>query len=199
MKTKQTTATHFTVKAINSKSSIKNTFPVLGMSCASCANSTETIVKSVPGVLNASVNFATGNLSVEYEPTVTNAQILQKAVQSIGYDLLIEDESQQQETLEEIQEKKLRNLKRKTQLAIAFTIPVVLISMLFMDIPFANEIMWLFTTPVVFWLGKDFFINAGKQARHRSANMDTLVALSTGIAYLFSVFNMLFADFWQQR
>ncbi|HCR77491.1 MAG TPA: heavy metal translocating P-type ATPase, partial [Chryseobacterium sp.] len=59
--------------------------------------------------------------------------------------------------------------------------------------------MWLFSTPVLVWLGKDFFINAWKQAKHRSANMDTLVALSTGIAYLFSVFNMLFADFWHQR
>ncbi|MFZ7140236.1 MAG: copper-translocating P-type ATPase [Bacteroidota bacterium] len=71
--------------------------------------------------------------------------------------------------------------------------------MFLMDIPYANEIMWLFSTPVVLWLGKDFFINAWKQAKHRSANMDTLVALSTGIAYLFSVFNMLFPQFWHQR
>ena len=71
--------------------------------------------------------------------------------------------------------------------------------MFFMDMPYANLIMWLFSTPVLLWLGKDFFINAWKQAKHRSANMDTLVALSTGIAYLFSVFNMLFADFWHQR
>ncbi|HRC92429.1 MAG TPA: copper-translocating P-type ATPase, partial [Bacteroidia bacterium] len=68
-----------------------------------------------------------------------------------------------------------------------------------MDLSYANEIMWLFSTPVVLWFGKDFFINAWKQAKHRSANMDTLVALSTGIAYLFSVFNMLFPQFWHQR
>ena len=71
--------------------------------------------------------------------------------------------------------------------------------MFFMDMPYGNEIMWFFSTPVVLWLGKDFFINAWKQTKHRSANMDTLVALSTGIAYLFSVFNMLFMDFWHQR
>ena len=71
--------------------------------------------------------------------------------------------------------------------------------MFFMDMPYADPIMWLFSTPVVIWLGRDFFVNAWKQAKHRSANMDTLVALSTGIAYLFSVFNMLFADFWHQR
>ncbi|HRF15719.1 MAG TPA: copper-translocating P-type ATPase, partial [Bacteroidia bacterium] len=75
----------------------------------------------------------------------------------------------------------------------------VVIGMFFMDLSYANEIMWLFSTPVVLWFGKDFFINAWKQAKHRSANMDTLVALSTGIAYLFSVFNMLFPQFWHQR
>ena len=68
-----------------------------------------------------------------------------------------------------------------------------------MDMPYGNEIMWAFSTPVVLWLGRDFFINAWKQAKHRKANMDTLVALSTGIAYIFSVFNMLFAGFWHQR
>src|SRR5699024_8269973 len=69
----------------------------------------------------------------------------------------------------------------------------------YMDLPYGNEIMWAFSTPVVLWFGKDFFINAWKQAKHRSANMDTLVALSTGIAYLFSVFNVVFMDFWHQR
>jgi len=68
-----------------------------------------------------------------------------------------------------------------------------------MHMPYGNEIMWLFSTPVVLWLGKDFFVNAWKQAKHRSANMDTLVALSTGIAYIFSVFNMLFPEFWLER
>jgi Cu2+-exporting ATPase len=70
---------------------VKSTFPVLGMTCASCANSLERIVKYQPGVVNASVNFATGNLTVEYLPNMTDASKLQKAVQSIGYDLLVED------------------------------------------------------------------------------------------------------------
>src|SRR5690606_9028693 len=90
-------------------------------------------------------------------------------------------------------------LKTKTIWAVLLSLPVVVIGMFFMDMPYANEIMWLFSTPVVIWLGRDFFVNAWKQAKHRSANMDTLVALSTGIAYIFSVFNMLFADFWHQR
>lgn len=178
---------------------ITQTFPVLGMSCASCAGSAESIVKHQEGVVEASVNFGTGNLTVEYLPGVTDAIQLQKAVQSVGYDLLLEDESKQQETLETIHAQKFRKLKKKTIWAIILSLPVVLIGMFFMYIPYANEIMWLLSTPVVLWLGKDFFFNAWKQARHRSANMDTLVALSTGIAYLFSVFNMLFADFWHQR
>jgi Cu2+-exporting ATPase len=180
-------------------STVKNTIPVLGMTCASCASSAESIVKYEPGVVNASVNFATGNLTVEYLPNMTDATKLQKAVQSIGYDLLVEDETTQQETLEAIHEKKYKQLKTKTVWAVILSLPVVIIGMFFMDIPYGNEIMWAFSTPVVLWLGRDFFVNAWKQAKHRSANMDTLVALSTGIAYIFSVFNMLFADFWHQR
>lgn len=178
---------------------VKSDFPVLNMTCASCAVSAESIVKSVDGVINASVNYATSSLTVEYLPNMTNPTELQKSLQSIGYDLLIEKKATQQEALEEIHQKKLLQLKMKTFWAILLSIPVLLIGMVFMNIPFANEIMWLFSTPVVLWLGRDFFINAWKQAKHRSANMDTLVALSTGTAYLFSVFNMLFPSFWQAR
>ena len=185
--------------ATNHQNTIKTNFPVLGMSCASCAISAESIVKPIDGVVDASVNFATATLSVEYLPNMTNPLALQKAVQSIGYDLLIENETTQQETLEAIHEKNFHLLKQKTIWAVALSLPVVAIGMFAMDIAYANEIMWLFSTPVVLWFGKDFFINAWKQIQHRSANMDTLVALSTGIAYLFSVFNMFFADFWHQR
>ena len=180
-------------------STVKHTFPVLGMTCASCAGSVESIVKHQEGVIEASVNFATGNLTVEYLLNMTDATKLQKAIQSIGYDLLVEEENKQQKTLEAIHAEKFQKLKTKTVWAIALSLPVVLIAMFFMDMPYATPIMWLFSTPVVLWLGRDFFINAWKQTKHRSANMDTLVALSTGIAYLFSVFNMLFADFWHQR
>ncbi|MBS1563474.1 MAG: copper-translocating P-type ATPase, partial [Bacteroidetes bacterium] len=163
------------------------------------AISVESITSHTEGVVSAAVNFATATLSVEYRPDMTDPARLQKAVQSIGYDLLMEDDSTQQETLEAIQQDAFRQLKRKTILAALLSLPVVIIAMFFMGIPYANQIMWLLSTPVVLWLGKDFFVNAWKQAKHRSANMDTLVALSTGIAYAFSVFNMLFADFWHRR
>ncbi|EID73668.1 heavy metal translocating P-type ATPase [Imtechella halotolerans] len=178
---------------------VKKTFPVLGMTCASCASSAESIVKFQSGVVDASVNFATGNLTVEYLPNMINASQLKQALQSVGYDLFVEQESNQQESIEAIHAKKYELLKTKTIWAVILSIPVVVIGMFFMDMPYANQIMWLFSTPVILWFGKDFFINAWKQAKHRSANMDTLVALSTGIAYVFSVFTMLFADFWHQR
>lgn len=178
---------------------VKKSFPVLGMSCASCASSAQSIVEHEPGVITASVNYGTGNLQVEYLPNMTDALQLQKAVQSVGYDLLLEDESVRQETLETIQEEKYQRLKKRTIWAVILSLPVFVIGMFFMDMPYANPIMWFFSTPVVLWLGRDFFINAWKQAKHRSANMDTLVALSTGIAYLFSVFNMLYPEFWEQR
>jgi len=185
--------------ATTNQNTVTQTFPVLGMTCASCASSAESIVTHQEGVVNASVNFATGNLIVEFLSNVTNAENLRKAVQGVGYDLLIEDESKQKESLEIIHEKKFRELKSKTIWAVTLSLPVVVIGMFFMNMPYANEIMWAFSTPVIFWLGRYFFINAWKQAKHRKANMDTLVALSTGIAYVFSVFNMLFADFWHQR
>lgn len=178
---------------------IQQSFPVLNMSCASCAVNVENIVKSIDGVADASVNFATATLSVKYMANKIDPPALQKEVQSAGYDLLIEDETSRQELLETIREKNLQTLRNKTFLAGILSLPVVMIGMFFMDLPYGNEISWLFSTPVVFWVGKGFFVNAWKQAKHRSANMDTLVALSTGTAYLFSVFNMLFADFWLAR
>lgn len=177
----------------------KEMYPVLGMSCAACASSAESIILQQEGVKQASVNFATGNLMVEYDPQITSVDKLQNALQSGGYDLLVEVESKQQESLEIIQAEHYKKLKNKAIGAIVLSVPVVVIGMFFMNIPYANEIMFVFASPVVLWFGRDFFIGAWKQAKHRQANMDTLVALSTGIAYVFSVFNMFYPDFWMQR
>lgn len=178
---------------------VKKSFPVLQMTCASCAVSVESMIKSQTGVVNASVNYATANVSIEYIPEMVHVENLKKAIQSIGYDLMIDESASSEETLENIQKEYFNKLKNKTYWALALSVPVVIIGMFFMDMPFANEIMWVLSTPVLFWLGRDFYINAWKQAKHRSANMDTLVALSTGVAYIFSVFNTLFPEFWHQR
>lgn len=178
---------------------IKNTFPVTGMSCASCAASAESMVKAQPGVVAAGVNFANSSLQVEYVPTIVTPAQLKSSVQSIGYDLVIEDSKEAKEALDELQQQKLRNLKTKTAWSVGLSIPLMVIGMVFMDMPYANYIMWALATPVVLVFGRQFFVNAWKQAKHRSANMDTLVALSTGIAYVFSVFNTLYPQFWHQR
>ena len=178
---------------------IKESYPVLGMSCAACASSAENVVRNQTGVIEASVNYATTNLTVTYDKSILTKEDIQHVLQSAGYDLFISEEENQQAALEEIQSKEFKKLKINTIWACILAIPVVIIGMFFMDVPYGNEIMWLFTTPVLFIFGKDFFIGAWKQAKHRKANMDTLVALSTGIAYLFSVFSMLMPEFWKQR
>lgn len=177
---------------------IKEVFPVLEMTCAACAVSVESMLKSVEGVKDAGVNFANQDAWVEYNPAVASAELLRDTVRSIGYDLLIEKYNQQ-ETKEARQEEQYAAIKKRTIWASLLSLPIVVIGMFFMNMPYGNYIMMVLATPVVFYFGRQFFINAWKQARHRKANMDTLVALSTGIAYAFSVFNTVNPEFWHQR
>lgn len=178
---------------------VKKSFPVTGLSCASCAVSVESTLRAEPGVINVSVNYANSVANVEYIPGIADINHFKTSVQYIGYDINIDDSLQASEEQEKQHKKNYQKLMQRAFLSMAFSIPIVVIGMFFMSIPFANFIMWALATPVVFFFGKQFFINAWKQARRRSANMDTLVALSTGIAYLFSVFNTLFPAFWEVR
>src|SRR4051812_29193388 len=174
-------------------------FPVLNMSCASCASSSQSILESQPGVINAAVNYANATAQVEYIPTITSPQKLKEALQSVGYDLMIDETEEAKDTLEDLHRQKYEQLRRRTIGSIALSIPLVVIGMFLMNLPYANYIMWALATPVVLIFGKQFFVGAWKQLKHRSANMDTLVALSTGVAYLFSVFNTLFPAYWYSR
>jgi Cu2+-exporting ATPase len=174
----------------------KKQFSVTGMSCASCASSVESILLSREGVGRADVSFPNHSVQVEYSPDKITPQQMKAALQDIGYDLLVDESSGQ---LEEMQREEGRKLFKRTLAAILLSIPLVIIGMFFMDLPHVNYIMWVLATPVVLWLGRGFFLNAFRQARHGRANMDTLVALSTGISYAFSVFNTLFPEYWHQR
>lgn len=178
---------------------VKKNFPVLNMTCASCAGSSQSILQNTTGVVNASVNYANASAQVEYVPTITDPQKLKAAMQSIGYDLMIDETDDAKDALEKVQQQKYALLKRRTIGAILLSIPIVAIGMIFMHMPYANYIMWALATPVIFLFGKQFFIGAWKQLKHRSANMDTLVALSTGVAYLFSVFNTVYPQYWINR
>lgn len=177
---------------------IKNTFPVLGMTCAGCAVSVESMLKTVSGVKDAGVNYANQTAWVEYNTRSVSPSDLQNAVRSVGYDLIVDTEDPLK-VQEEIQHKNYLDLKRRTIGAILLSLPVVAIGMFFMDMPYGTWISLVLSAPVVFWFGRHFFINAWKKARHGQANMDTLVALSTGIAFAFSVFNTLYPEFWHRR
>ena len=181
------------------KSIVQETFPVLGMSCASCSTRVEKTLNHQSGVQKATVNYASAMVTVEYDTRDCSPEALQQAVQNAGYDLLIKQDEDTPDELKQAHDKKYRALKFRTTWAIVLSVPIMVIGMFFMDMPYANLIMWLLSTPVVFWLGRSFFTSAWKQLKHGTANMDTLVANSTGIAYLFSLFNMLFPGFWLER
>ena len=178
---------------------IKNTYPVLGMSCASCAARVDKTLNDLPGVYQATVNYATAVAQVEYNPEVCSDAILQSAVQDAGYDLLIDTGEDVADKAEEIRLTRYRKIKRRTVAALLLSLPIMVISMFFEDISSLKYALWILATPVVFGLGREFYINAWRQLKHGTSNMDTLVAVSTGIAYTFSVFNLLFPDFWLSR
>jgi Cu2+-exporting ATPase len=178
---------------------VKKSYPVTGMSCASCALNAENALNGQKGVRQASVNIANAMAQVEFSTDEISEQELRKAIQSVGFDLLVEESELDPEYIQQIQHKHYRKLVRDTTWAIVFSIPLVGISMFGMDIPDANQIMLLLATPVLVFFGRRFFVNAFKLALKRSSNMDTLVALSTGIAYLFSVFNTFYPEFWYNR
>lgn len=178
---------------------IKNTYPVLGMSCASCAARVDKTLNGLPGVYQATVNYATAVAQVEYNPEVCSDATLQSAVQDAGYDLLVDTGEDAADKAEEIRLTRYRKIKRRTVAALLLSLPIMVISMFFEDTSSLKYVLWILATPVVFGLGREFYINAWRQLKHGTSNMDTLVAVSTGIAYTFSVFNLLFPDFWLSR
>ncbi|WP_421829357.1 heavy metal translocating P-type ATPase [Larkinella sp.] len=194
----QPTAVAKTARAGAASKPVRKTYPVLEMSCAACAVSVESMLKTTPGVVDAGVNYANQQAWVEFDPQTVTQQELQTAIRSIGYDLVMDAEDPQA-VQAEARERQYESLKKRTIWAAVLSVLVVVIGMFFMTIPYANEIMLVLSAPVVFGLGRSFFVNAWKQARHGKTNMDTLVALSTGIAFLFSTFNTLNPDFWHRR
>lgn len=178
---------------------LRKQFPVTDMTCAACAVSVESILGQQTGVVSAEVNFATQSVQVAYQPAVISPAEMKKALQGIGYDLVVDDSEESKENLENLHRERYESLRNRSIWAIALAVPLGILGMFFMDIPNIEYVLWALSTPLVLWLGRSFFVNAWKQARHGKANMDTLVALSTGIAYGFSVFNVLFPEFWHSR
>lgn len=180
------------------KNTIHKIYPVTGMSCASCAMSVQSMAATVPGVKQANVNYATQALDIYFNPQQTDQEQIRKAIQNVGYDLIVDEENAFDQQ-EEQQEKDLLQLKKQTLGAVLLTVPVVVLGMVLMYWKPANWIMLALTSIVLFVFGKRFFVNAWKQTKHAHANMDSLVAISTGVAYLFSLFNTVYPTFWLSR
>ncbi len=165
------------------------------MSCAACAGSVESVLEQTTGVDRAEVNFADQSVWIEYD---TAEEDLKKALQEVGYDIIIQEDNPLEQQKEEKQ-KSYEKLKRRTLWAAILTLPVFIIGMFFMSWEGGRWISLVLSTPILFYFGRQFFIQAARQARRGKANMDTLVALSTGIAYTFSLFNTIYPEFWTGR
>ncbi|MFA5642140.1 MAG: heavy metal translocating P-type ATPase [Bacteroidales bacterium] len=183
----------------NNNNIIKRNYPVTGMSCASCALGVEKKLKQQRGVKSAAVNLADNSVMLEFETAETDAAFLKSALQEVGYNMLIEEEERAKEIQEEQENAHYKKLKRDTIFAWIFSIPIMIISMFFMHLSYLNFVMLALALPILLIFGRDFFINGYKSVTKGSANMDTLVALSTSIAFLFSTFNTFFPQFWIER
>ena len=172
--------------------------PVLEMSCAVCANNVESTVGALSGVEEATVNFAANTLSVRFRPSVITLQQIQEAVQAAGHDLIIESEDPLAEQ-EEMSRKHYKKLKRNTIGAWILSVPLALLGMVFMHLPYANWIMMVLALAIMLLFGRSFYVSGARHAIQGKANMDTLVALSTSIAFIFSFFNTVYPQFWYER
>ena len=168
------------------------------MSCSACANSVETTLSATIGVEKAAVNYAMNTVSIVYKDHLTDFGKLKSALQSIGYDLA-ENPGKDAEKIQQQELKRLSSSRSKTLFAVGFSIPVIILAMAFQDLPYVNLIMIVLTAPVLAWFGREFFINAYKRAIHLSANMDTLVAIGTGSAFIFSTINTLFPSYLEKQ
>lgn len=178
---------------------MKKTFAVLGMMCAGCAASVEKRLKATEGVTDAAVNLPARTVLVEYDEHRTSPEQLQASLAQVGYDLVVE----QDRNIEAIERRSWQRLKRQALLSWGFALMVMLVAMGY--IPMGNrntenQVMLVIALLNLCYCGRSFYCNAARQLLHRSANMDTLVALSTGISFIFSSFNTFWGDsFWGAR
>lgn len=178
----------------------KRNFPVQGMGCAACVARVESALKNAKGVCSASVSLASNSALVEYDASVTTPGELRQAVKDAGYDMLVEgSEDEADLEAEAARAEAFHTLRTDTIIAVAGAAFVMLVGMGFKDFPYKGFVLWALATPVVFWCGRRFFKAGFSAVRHGSANMDTLVALSVSISYLFSIFNLLFPQVWTSR
>lgn len=178
---------------------MKQTIPVIGMACSSCSANIEKKLNTLKGVNSASVSLPGRSALIDFDPQVISLEKMKAEINALGYDLVIDKET----SVEEIEKREYVLLKRKTVLSWLFSIAVMCVSMRWIDLgsrDITNQVALLIALANMLYCGRLFYVSSFRQLRHGSANMDTLVALSTGIAFLFSAFNTFWGDAaWASR
>ena len=178
---------------------MKQTIPVIGMACSACSANIEKKLNTLKGVNSASVSLPGRSALIDFNPQVISLEKMKAEINALGYDLVIDKET----SVEEIEKREYVLLKRKTALSWLFSIAVMCVSMRWIDLgsrDIANQVALLIALANMLYCGRQFYVSSFRQLRHGSANMDTLVALSTGIAFLFSAFNTFWGDaVWASR
>ena len=178
---------------------MKQTIPVIGMACSACSANIEKKLNTLKGVNSASVSLPGRSALIDFDPQVISLEKMKAEINALGYDLVIDKET----SVEEIEKREYVLLKRKTALSWLFSIAVMCVSMRWIDLgsrDIANQVALLIALANMLYCGRQFYVSSFRQLRHGSANMDTLVALSTGIAFLFSAFNTFWGDaVWASR
>jgi len=178
---------------------MKQTIPVIGMACSSCSANIEKKLNTLKGVNSASVSLPGRSALIDFNPQVISLEKMKAEINALGYDLVIDKET----SVDEIEKREYVLLKRKTVLSWLFSIAVMCVSMRWIDLgsrDIANQVALLIALANMLYCGRQFYVSSFRQLRHGSTNMDTLVALSTGIAFLFSAFNTFWGDaVWASR
>lgn len=178
---------------------MKQTIPVIGMACSACSANVEKKLNELKGINTASVSLPGRSALVDYDPETISLEQMKAAINGIGYDLVIDKET----SVEEIEKREYTLLRRKTILSWIFSIAVMSVSMGWIDLhsrTIANQVSLLIALANIVYCGRQFYVSAWKQLLHGTANMDTLVTLSTAISFLFSTFNTFWGDaVWASR
>ena len=178
---------------------MKQTIPVIGMACSACSANIEKKLNTLKGVNSASVSLPGRSALIDFDPQVISLEKMKAEINALGYDLVIDKET----SVDEIEKREYVLLKRKTVLSWLFSIAVMCVSMRWIDLgsrDITNQVALLIALANMLYCGRQFYVSSFRQLSHGSANMDTLVALSTGIAFLFSTFNTFWGDaVWASR
>lgn len=172
---------------------MKRTLPVIGMACASCSAHVERALNGLRGVQSASVSLASRTALIDYDPSAITLEEMKAAINGIGFDLVIEADR----SVEAIERRAYVRLRRRTLLAWIFALLTMAISMSWISLgstAFTNQAALLLALANLVFCGRRFYVSAWRQLLHKTANMDSLVALSTAIAFLFSAFNTLWGE-----